>query len=413
MKNLKYCLVLILTFFSFQLVSHAKSYGLDSSWKYADFSVIHSGEATLYESSASSKKNIVVAVNAGHGTSGVGGKKTYCHPDKTPKVTGGSTEAGATMAIAVSSGMEFQDGTAEAVVTLKVAQKLKDKLLAQGYDVLMIRDGSDVQLDNIARTVIANNVADMHIAIHFDSSTDDKGAFYMSVPNVSSYRAMEPVSSNWQKHHKLGDALINGLKENGVKIYKDGTMEMDLTQTSFSTIPSIDIELGDKSSDISDESLEKLAEGLSNGVLKYGGVTSTSKPTNPGSSSNGSNSTVTGPAEDWGDQFGDQPPIDIAGSSEGCETIFKNEDGSFNALGQFMQDLFTLIKFAAPVLVIALQTVDYAKAISAQNADEMKKAHGRFVKRLICGVAVFMLPFLLDLLFEIFGLYGLDTCGIR
>ena len=78
-----------------------------------------------------------------------------------------------------------------------------------------------------------------------------------------------------------------------------------------------------------------------------------------------------------------------------------------------MQDLFTLIKFAAPVLVIALQTVDYAKAISAQNADEMKKAHGRFVKRLICGVAVFMLPFLLDLLFEIFGLYGLDTCGIR
>ena len=122
MKNLKYCLVLVLTFFSFQLVSHAKSYGLDSSWKYADFSVIHSGEATLYESSASSKKNIVVAVNAGHGTSGVGGKKTYCHPDKTPKVTGGSTEAGATMAIAVSSGMEFQDGTAEAVVTLKGAQ---------------------------------------------------------------------------------------------------------------------------------------------------------------------------------------------------------------------------------------------------------------------------------------------------
>lgn len=32
----------------------------------------------------------------------------------------------------------------------------------------MIRENEDVQLDNIARTVIANNNADIHIAIHFD-----------------------------------------------------------------------------------------------------------------------------------------------------------------------------------------------------------------------------------------------------
>lgn len=40
-----------------------------------------------------------------------------------------------------------------------MAQILRDKLLASGYDVLMLRDGEDVQLDNVARTVICNNVA--------------------------------------------------------------------------------------------------------------------------------------------------------------------------------------------------------------------------------------------------------------
>lgn len=239
---------------------------LSSEWKYAEFSAINTGKAVLYKSDASVKKGKTVCVNAGHGTSGGSSVKTLCHPDGTPKVTGGTTSAGATQAVAVSGGMTFSDGTAEAKVTLAMALKLKDKLLAQGYDVLMIRETDDVQLDNVARTVIANHKADCHIALHWDSTTSDKGAFYMSVPNVASYRAMEPVASNWEKHHKLGEALISGLKSSGVKIFSGGSMAMDLTQTSYSTIPSIDIELGDKASDHSDSTLAKLADGLVAGV---------------------------------------------------------------------------------------------------------------------------------------------------
>ena len=50
--------------------------------------------------------------------------------------------------------------------------------------MLMVRDGKDVQLDNVARTVICNNVADCHIALHWDSDglSYDKGCFYASVP---------------------------------------------------------------------------------------------------------------------------------------------------------------------------------------------------------------------------------------
>ena len=251
-------------------VKEAGEIGLDPSWQYASFSKINSGKSVLYKPGENGN-GITIAVNAGHGTKGGSSQKTQCHPDGTPKVTSGTTKAGATTAIAVSEGMTFADGTPESTVTFEMAKILKEELLSRGYNVLMIRDGSDVQLDNIARTVIANNVASAHIALHWDSTTADKGAFYMGVPEVDSYRSMEPVASNWKKHEALGKSLINELSSNGTKIFSKGRMEMDLTQTSYSTVPSIDIELGDKTSDHGNDELKKLSKGLADGIDSYFG----------------------------------------------------------------------------------------------------------------------------------------------
>ena len=245
---------------------------LDSSWTYADHSKINSGAAVLYKA-AENRKEIVVGVNAGHGTSGGTKVKTLCHPDGSAKVTGGTTAAGATEAVAVSSGMTFNDGTPESSVTLRMAQILKEKLLAAGYDVLMLRDGDDVQLDNVARTVICNNAADCHIALHWDGDglDYDKGCFYISVPE--GLKSMEPVASHWSEHNALGAALIDGLKNQGAKISGKGNMSIDLTQTSYSTVPSVDMELGNACSDHSDAALELLGDGLLEGVESYFGET--------------------------------------------------------------------------------------------------------------------------------------------
>ena len=241
---------------------------LDPSWLYADHSKISYGAAVLYKA-AENQKEIVVGVNAGHGTSGGTKVKTLCHPDGSAKVTGGTTAAGATEAVAVSGGMTFNDGTPERAVTLRMAQILKEKLLAAGYDVLMLRDGEDVQLDNVARTVICNNAADCHIAIHWDGDglDYDKGCFYISVPE--GLKSMEPVASHWKEHDALGAALINGLKNQGAKISGKGSMSIDLTQTSYSTVPSVDVELGNACSDHSDAALELLGNGLLEGVESY------------------------------------------------------------------------------------------------------------------------------------------------
>ena len=241
---------------------------LDDTWQYADHSAIHTGAAVLYRA-AENRKDIIIGVNAGHGTSGGSSVKTLCHPDGSAKTTGGSTGAGATRAAAVSGGMTFQDGTPEKSVTLRMAQIFRDRLLAAGYDVLMLRDGDDVQLDNVARTVICNNVADCHIALHWDGDglSYDKGCFYISVPDA--LKGMEPVASHWQQHDALGAALIAGLQNQGAAIYKNGQMSIDLTQTSYSTIPSVDMELGNACSDHSDEALSRLADGLTEGVNGY------------------------------------------------------------------------------------------------------------------------------------------------
>lgn len=244
--------------------------GLDPEWKYADFAAIKSGKAVLYKAQ-SNRKGKVIAVNAGHGTKGGTSVKTWCHPDKTPKVTGGTTSAGATKAVAVSSGMTFKDGTPESKVTLRMAQILKDKLLAAGYDVLMLRDGEDVQLDNVARSVIANNMADCHIALHWDGDglNTIKGCFYMSVPDA--LKTMEPVASHWKEHERLGDCLIEGLRAQGMKIWGSNPLDMDLTQTSYSTIPSVDIELGNQCSRHDDDLLRQEADGLLKGINSFFG----------------------------------------------------------------------------------------------------------------------------------------------
>lgn len=241
----------------------------NSEWTYASFSEIHESAAILYRSTNKHRKNIVVAVNAGHGTIGGNQVKTLCHPDGSLKVTGGSTAAGEQYAAAISSGMTFLDGTEEATATLSLALLVKEQLLDEGYDVLMLRESDDCRLDNIARTVFANENADCHISLHYDSSENDKGFFYISVPENEDYRSMEPVCDHWKDHDDLGEALLEGIKKNDIKVFSLGSIEIDLTQTSYSTIPSVDIEVGDRGSDHSEKMQDKIAKAIVNGVDYY------------------------------------------------------------------------------------------------------------------------------------------------
>ena len=239
---------------------------------YATYSVIWDGKAKLYKIDKNDPKynGKTVTVNAGHGTKGGTKFKTFSHPDFTPKVSGGTTAAGSILSTAVSDGTTLDSGMSEATANLVVAIALRDKLLSNGYSVLMIREDNDCRFDNVARTVITNENSDVHVAIHFDSTDTDKGIYFITPYNDENYLNMEPLKSNVNNIRKLGKCIINAFKEMGEKVWKDsGTLQGDLTQISYSTIPSVDIELGDKKTEITDEKVDIFAEGIKNGINDF------------------------------------------------------------------------------------------------------------------------------------------------
>lgn len=238
----------------------------DASATYADRSALHDGEAVLYRPEGA---RFVVAVGAGHGAPAAEELRTLCHPDGSPKVTGGTTQSGATRAIATSRGTTMADGTPESEADLALAFVVRDRLLARGAAVLMLRETNDSRLDNVARTVMANANADLHIALHYDATETDKGMFFASVPDDASYRAMEPVARLWPAHMALGECVIDAARARGVKIWRDGRLELDLTLTSYATIPTLTLEVGDKTSDRSPASLEAIADAVADGIERF------------------------------------------------------------------------------------------------------------------------------------------------
>ena len=223
---------------------------LNKDYQYATFSVINSGYATLYminKKVVPNYKGKVVAVNAGHGVKGGSRKKTF-----------------------ISDGMVFLNGIQESVVNLLVALKLRDKLINEGYTVLMMREDENSHLDNISRTVIANEYADCHLSIHFDSTAKDKGIFYVKPVSNKSFLEMEPLKSNYDNIVKLGDCLIAAFRERNEKIWRnEGILPGDLTQIAFSTNASVDIELGDRASVVDEARADALADGLLLGIQKF------------------------------------------------------------------------------------------------------------------------------------------------
>lgn len=240
---------------------------VDNKLKYATYSVIQTGEAKLYKYKSGDKNT--VCINAGHGTPNGSSYNTFSHPDFSPKVTGGTTKEGSITSLAVSNGTIFNDGRKESEMNLIVAIMLRDLLLKNGYNVLMIREDEKCYLDNVARTVLANKYSDIHVSIHFDSTASDKGFFYIGPANIPQYVEMEPVKSNLNKHRKLGSKILAAFRKNNFKIFNTGFMGMDLTQISYSTIASVDLELGDRATNLTPEFLTSCAMTIMEGIDDY------------------------------------------------------------------------------------------------------------------------------------------------
>lgn len=74
-----------------------------------------------------------------------------------------------------------------------------------------------------------------------------------------------------------------------------------------------------------------------------------------------------------------------------------------DSLLQFINHYYKLVYILVPILVIVLGMTDFGKAVLSSREDKMKEAQKRFIKRVIMGVVVFILPTIMNIIFYVFN----------
>ena len=78
----------------------------------------------------------------------------------------------------------------------------------------------------------------------------------------------------------------------------------------------------------------------------------------------------------------------------------------------WLNNIVRWAKYILPVIVIILGILDFIKAVGSDKEDDMKKAQGKFMKRLIAAALVFIVPLILEFILEKMG-FNYNSCGIK
>ena len=89
----------------------------------------------------------------------------------------------------------------------------------------------------------------------------------------------------------------------------------------------------------------------------------------------------------------------------------KEHCGFSKRLVDWIMNILRWIKYLVPVLLIVLSILDFVKAMAGEKDDELKKAQKHFTIRLIAAVLIFLMPFILEFIFDKMG-FVYEGCGI-
>ena len=115
--------------------------------------------------------------------------------------------------------------------------------------------------------------------------------------------------------------------------------------------------------------------------------------------------------------------VESSANIDTCEKLFgkydeeKGEIETDVELINLLKSLLTIIRILVPIIIIGMGILDMVRGIFATDEQQMKKAQSKFMKRLIIGVAFFMIPSVLKVLLTIGSkawpdVISSDFCGI-
>lgn len=91
--------------------------------------------------------------------------------------------------------------------------------------------------------------------------------------------------------------------------------------------------------------------------------------------------------------------------TSGCDAI-----GS--ATLSLVEDIYDLMKFAIPILIVIFSIIDFVKVLLNGEEKVYKSAWSKFIKRIVIGIIILILPAVLSIVIELSGVtetYGIDN----